>query len=164
MNRVALFAQLAFGVYVLWVAGGQSLKDVRGIRATATAEIRGMWTVSEFTEDGIVRPPLLTDSNRWRTVVLDHPSMLTVVSMNGDRARYSMQADGDKQFKLWNLADPKSTAVLLLDPQSDQMSLEGHFDGHPISAKMIRVDLSNPDKYPLINQGLRWVNPHIDNR
>lgn len=164
LNRIALLAQVAFGVYVLWVAGAQSLKDARDLRATTAAEIHGIWTVNEFTEDGMVRPPLITDNDRWRTLIFDHPKLLTVIAMNGDRLHYYVQPDGDKKFKLWNLADPRRTASLSLDPQSDRMNLEGHLEGHPITAKMNRLDISNPDKYPLANKGLHWVNPYIDNR
>ena len=164
MNRMALFAQVAFGVYVLWLAGGQALKDTYEMRTSAAAEIRGIWTVNEFTEDGMLRPPLITDNDRWRTVIFDHPTFLTVISMNGDRLRYYMQPDGDKKFKLWNLADTRRTAFLSLDPQSDRMNLEGQLEGHPITVKVTRVDISNPDKYPLANKGLHWVNPNIDNR
>ena len=164
LNRMALFAQVAFGVYVLWLAGGQALKDTHQMRTTAAAEIRGIWTVNEFTEDGILRPPLITDNDRWRTVIFDHPTLLTVISMNGDRLHYYMQPDGDKKFKLWNLTDTRRTAFLSLDPQSNRMKLEGQLEGHPITMKMSRVDISNPDKYPLANKGLHWVNPYIDNR
>jgi hypothetical protein len=84
--------------------------------------------------------------------------------MNVDRLHYYMQPDGNKKFKLWNVADTRRTAFLSLDPQSERMTLEGQVEGHPITVKMNRVDISNPDKYPLANKGLHWVNPNIDNR
>jgi hypothetical protein len=164
LNRIALIAQVAFGVYVLWIAGAQSLRDRAKLYATVPSEIRGVWTVNEFTEDGLVRPPLLSDNDYWRTVIFDHPDLLTVISAKGDRVRYYMKANGEKRYNVWNLADPKRSGSLLVDPQSGQMLLEGHMEGHPITAKMKRLDISNPDKYPLANKGLHWINPYIDNR
>ena len=164
INRIALFAQVAFGVYILWIAGAQSLKDRAQLYATVPTEIRGVWTVNEFTKDGIVRPPLLSDNDYPRTLIFDHPDVLTVISVNGDRVRYYMKADADKRYKLWNLAEPTRSGLVSLVPQSDRMSLEGQLEGHPITAKMNRVDLSDPAKYPLANKGLHWINPIIDNR
>jgi uncharacterized membrane protein YphA (DoxX/SURF4 family) len=166
LNRIALVAQVAFGAYVLWIAGGQSLKDARALRATVPAPIRGIWSVNEFVQDGLLRPPLVSDKERWRTVVFDGPEVLTVVSMDGKRDRYYMQLDlAKKTAKLWNLDDPKRTALLTVDnPSSEHMTLEGQVEGRHVSVKLDRTDISDPNRYPLANKGLHWVNPYIDNR
>lgn len=166
LNRIALLAQLAFGAYVLWVAGAQSLKDAKGFRVVLPAPIRGVWAVNEYKEDGVLRPPLMNDDDRWQTVIFDSPSVLTIVSMAGNREQYFLQLDSElKSAKLWNTSNVKRTASLALDySTTNQMTLVGQVDGHPIDAKLTRVDMSDPRKYPLMNKGLHWVNPYIDNR
>ena len=166
LNRVALAAQLAFGAYVLWIAGGQSLRDAKDLRAKLPDPIRGVWSVGEFTEDGTLRPALLGDQNRWQTVVLDSPKTLTVISMNGKRQQYFMEFDtAHKKARLWKVGDLGRTASLSLDyPTPDRALLRGQVEGHQVSATMSRVDMSDPGKFPLLNKGLQWVNPSIDNQ
>jgi uncharacterized membrane protein YphA (DoxX/SURF4 family) len=164
LNRIGLIAQVAFGAYVLWVAGAQSLRDRAQLYATVPTEVRGVWTVNEFTKDGMVRPPLFSDGDYPRILIFDHPDVLTVISAKGDRVHYYMKADGDRKYKLWNMAEPTRTGSVAVDPQSDRMSIEGQLEGHFITAKMNRLDLSSPAKYPLANKGLHWINPIIDNR
>jgi len=166
LNRIALVAQVVFGAWVLWIASAQSIKDKRDIVATWPAPIRGVWTVNGFTEDGIIRPPLLTDSERWRNIVLDSPKLMTAIDMSGNRTRYYVEMDGSQHTaKVWELGDPHRNGVITLQfPNPNQMTFDGQLDGHQISAKMDRVDMADPEKYPLMNKGLHWVNPFIDNR
>jgi uncharacterized membrane protein YphA (DoxX/SURF4 family) len=166
LNRIALVAQIAFGTYILWIAGGQSIQDARTLRTTLPAPIRGVWVVDHFTEDGIPRPPLLTDTERWQKVIFDSPNVLVVISMDGSHDKYFMQLEnGQKTVKLWNLADVHRTALLSVDyPKPDQMVLEGQVEGHRVNARMNRTDLADQQKFPLLNKGLHWVNPYIDNR
>jgi hypothetical protein len=166
LNHVALWAQIAFGAYVLWVAGSQSLLDAKTERDTMPAPVRGVWSVTEFNEDGILHPPLLTDQDRWQNVIFDSPKVLTVIGMDGSRQRYFIQfEDGMKTAKLWNLDDTHRTALLSLDYSTpSQMTLNGRFESHQLSAKLDRIDMSDPKKYPLMNKGFHWVNPYIDNR
>ncbi len=164
LNRAALLTQVIFGVYIIWLAGGQSLKDARENRKTVPAPIRGIWIVDEFTEDGVARPPLITDEVRWQTVVFDKPSLITIVAMDGDRGSYYMQLDGLNKVQLWNLTDSRHRATLSLNPQSDLLYLDGQLDGHSITAKMKRVDVTDETRFPLLNKGLHWVNPTVDDR
>lgn len=166
LNWIALTAQVAFGAYVLWVAGAQSLKDAKGFRASWPAPIRGVWTVNEFSEDGVTRPPLMTDNERWWHVVWDVPKVMTVVDMSGKPARYFVEMDDNQHTaKVWDLSDPHHRGILTVGyPNAQQMTLDGQLDGHEISAKMDRIDMSDPATYPLVNKGLHWINPYIDNR
>jgi uncharacterized membrane protein YphA (DoxX/SURF4 family) len=166
LNRIALVAQVAFGAYVLWVAGGQSLRDVKSLRATLPEPIHGVWSVREFTEDGVLRQPLLTDTERWSRLIFDAPKLLTVFSMDGSPDRYYMELDERQTTaKLWNLKNPNHTAKLYLEfPKPREMRMEGQVDGHPVAVTMERIDTSDSERFPLMNKGLHWVNPSIDNR
>jgi hypothetical protein len=99
-------------------------------------------------------------------VIFDAPKVLTIQSMDGRQQSYYMQLDSSRgTVSLWNIADPHWNAKLTLEhSQPDSMSLEGQFGGRHITAKLDRIDLSDPDRFPLINRGLHWVNPNMDNR
>lgn len=165
LNRIALIAQVAFGAYVLWVAGAQSVKDLKNF-VSLPEPTRGVWTVNEYIEDGIVHPPLVTDAGRWQTVVFDNPTVFTFIAMDGKRSQYLMQLDGARNTaQIWHPADPDHKSTLTLQyAGNNQMMLEGQVEGRHISTKMGRVDMSDAQKYPLLNKGLQWVNPYIDNR
>ncbi len=86
--------------------------------------------------------------------------------MEGSPDRYYMELDEQQTIaKLWNLKNPSHTAKLSLQfPKPQEMKMAGQVDGHPVVITMERVDISDPEKFPLMNKGLHWVNPAIDNR
>ena len=43
----------------------------------------GVWNVTEFTLDGVARPPLTTDELRWQRVVFDYYFNASIQRMNG---------------------------------------------------------------------------------
>jgi hypothetical protein len=53
----------------------------------------GIWNVDEFEIDGQVRPPLVTDRERWRRVIFHYPSTMAVQLMSDSRVRYSLELD-----------------------------------------------------------------------
>jgi hypothetical protein len=72
-NRVAIAVQVVVAIYL----GGASVYDawknewlVRGSIASKPARY-GIWDVDQFSLDGQVRPPLLTDQDRFRRVIFD---------------------------------------------------------------------------------------------
>ncbi|HUI83192.1 MAG TPA: hypothetical protein VL240_03165 [Candidatus Binatia bacterium] len=165
LDRVALLLPMVFGGFVLFVAGRQSVIDLKQLVTTLPAPVYGVWTVDELVIDGVVHPPLLTDAERWQRVIFDAPKILSIDWANGNHTRYYMQLDlAKKSFDLWDVDHPKWNARLALDnPDADRMTLEGRFGSQQISARLVRADLSDPQKYPLMNQGFHWVNPNVNN-
>ena len=74
-NRIALAAQIIFGLWLIGVnfqqcrvywntqGGGRPLPPLYGI-----------WEVKQMSIDEQPRPPLLTDSTRWRRAIFDYPN------------------------------------------------------------------------------------------
>ncbi len=123
----------------------------------------GIWTVEEFEVNGKPRPPLLTDADRWRRVVFDHPQMIAIQLMSDTRRRYSLKLDPDaKTMALTKRTDPAWTSTLSYkQPEPTSIALEGTMDGQKIRAKLRRTD--NPD-FLLINRGFHWINEYPFNR
>jgi uncharacterized membrane protein YphA (DoxX/SURF4 family) len=165
-NRAAIFLPLVFGVYVFLVAGHQSILDANTETATLSSPIRGIWAVQEFAVDGAPEALRLGDPKQWQNVIFDQPKILTIQTMNGQQVRYYMQLDdAQKTIKLWNTNDLQWRAVLHADtPQADQMTIEGEFGSQKVTAKLARMNLSDPQFFYLTNRGFHWVNPYVNNR
>jgi uncharacterized membrane protein YphA (DoxX/SURF4 family) len=165
LNLGAALLPILFGAYVLYAAGTQSVRDLEQLTATVPAPLYGLWKVDELVVDGVVHPPLLTETDRWQTVVFDAPTVFTIQSMDGKQAKYFMQLQNNNQtVKLRNPDDRSWNASLAVqNTDADRMTMEGQFGNRQVSAKMERVNLSDPDQFPLMNRGFHWVNPMVNN-
>jgi uncharacterized membrane protein YphA (DoxX/SURF4 family) len=125
--------------------------------------VYGIWTVDEFSLDGEVRPPLLTDSLRWQRVAFDINSAMSWQDMNGKWLTYTLKMDPKKKIlSLAKRTDPKwKSELAFAKPAEDAMVLDGQFDGKPLHVKLHRVD----EKTMLLNgRGFHWVNEVPFNR
>jgi hypothetical protein len=160
------------GVVVLYlaIAGAAFLDQGKFSYAAANssasqlpAPVRGIWTVDEMKIDGIEHPPMVTDSERWRRVVLDGPYEFDIQPMDGPVNRYLMKPVPAKQRFV--LVKPNAlTAQYTFSyqtPQPDALELEGDLEGHQVSAKLSRVDLSDPLNFALTNRGFHWINQYM---
>ena len=98
----------------------------------------GIWNVDDFEIDGQVRPPLVTDRERWRRVIFHYPGTMAVQLMSDSRVRYSLELDqgvmtlgkrGDTSAK-W-----KAT-LFYMRPKPGLLTLEGALDGRKIRARL----------------------------
>jgi uncharacterized membrane protein YphA (DoxX/SURF4 family) len=126
--------------------------------------LHGVWEVEEMAVDGKVRPPLLTDEERWRRVVVDEPGYLGIQRMKDARAGfYGLKQDSAKKtFTLQDQRDPKKKYVLSYrQPEPEILVMEGPFKDQQIRARLRRVDDS---KFLLISRGFHWINERPFNR
>jgi hypothetical protein len=117
----------------------------------------GIWNVDELEIDGQVRPPLVTDRERWRRVIFHYPNTMAVQLMSDSRVRYSLELDkgvmtlgkrGDTSAK-W-----KAT-LFYTRPKPGLLTLEGALDGRKIRA---RLHWEKPPKFLLTSRGFHWIN------
>jgi hypothetical protein len=124
----------------------------------------GIWSVEEFTVDGELRPPLLTDDLRWQRVIFDRfPGAVAMQKMSGERLRYALDLDlAKKKFALRKRADTNWKSEFAVEqPQPELVLLDGKMDGRQIHAKLRR---QSDDKFLLLNRGFHWVNEVPFNR
>nr|WP_246461034.1 DoxX family protein [Nocardia transvalensis] len=151
---IAAVAQLALGLWVgsaiahagwgFWQEGGPDRPK---------PPLYGIWSVSEFTRDGQPLPPLLTDENRWRTLVVDFPGQITYQRMDG--ALVTVPGTVDEATHHLDITGGPQPAALNVDRRSaDSAILTGEVGGHPVTIALRRVD---PDTFPLRRTGFRWV-------
>jgi hypothetical protein len=123
----------------------------------------GIWNVEEFEVDGEVKPPLMTDKDRWRRVVFDNPRTFSLQLMSDSRSRFGLELDANKKtLALTKRDDPNWKTTLnyeRIDPE--KLTIDGTFDGKKIRARLQRVE---PSQFLLINRGFHWINEFPFNR
>jgi hypothetical protein len=163
---------LLFGLYSIVTMFHDGYKFYKQYNPPHTS-ISGAWAIDEFSLDGEVRPPLMTDTARWQRVMLSDPGSLSIQMMTGPSASYSEQ--GDMEGKTLSLEkylrepngrpifdenggfkkDPDFKATLSFDePEPDMLILEGELEGHRIRAKAKRMSFN------LTSKGFHWINEY----
>jgi hypothetical protein len=160
LNKTALFLQPVIGILIILTSAHSSY--VTSVRPTVQigAPLRGIWEVDQFNFDGLPRSPLLTDTVRWRRVILEGPELLTIQLMDDTRQQFLVQWNGQKtNGSLWGTEDHSMKGnVTVENLRADGMVLEAQIAGHRVEAQLRRVDLSDPTKFLLINRGFHWIN------
>jgi hypothetical protein len=162
-QRVVNGLQVAFAVWAsafLIYGNLQSWKAYGG--GAAKSPLYGIWDVDTMTVDGVVRPPLATDTTRFSHVVFQQAT-----------GRVSFQRMDQKFTHFTGTADTIQHVVRLLRGQdssflnyerpilSNTLRLEGKLDRRPVRMTMTRRDL---DKVFLRSRGFNWVQEYPINR
>jgi uncharacterized membrane protein YphA (DoxX/SURF4 family) len=116
----------------------------------------GLYEVDGFTLAGVEHPPLLTDTARWRSVILETPETIVLRHMDGSLSSYRMHYDAAQHTIAFDAKGDAADKSLLAvtQPSADSMTIEGTFAGAPVSARLHRVDRSS---FTLVNRGFHWV-------
>jgi hypothetical protein len=163
-NRFAFAAQIIFGavlfganVYATWTnwhvyGGGRPLSALYGI-----------WNVEQLTIDGQVRPPLISDNDRWRRAIFDSPTRMAFQRMDDSFSRYGSSIDvNGKTLALKKDDDKNWKATLIFErPAREQLILDGEMDSHRIH---MQLQLQDRNKFLLVNRGFHWVQEYPFNR
>lgn len=124
----------------------------------------GIWDVQSFSVDGKDRPPLLTDTFRWRRLVFDFAQYATVQAMDDSFHGYGAKIDTKtKTLALSKSRDKKKWKAdfSYAQPSPGQLILDGSMDGHKIHAQFQLLDRS---KFLLVSRGFHWVQDYPLNR
>ncbi len=124
--------------------------------------LRGIWNVDELTENGAVRPPLVTDTTRWRRVVFDDPVYDSILLMNDVRLRFKVKVDEKKRTVSYTGRAPERTSFTIsyARPNSDTLVLDGLVQGRQIHAVCHRSTATDL----LLTRGFHWINEYPFNR
>jgi uncharacterized membrane protein YphA (DoxX/SURF4 family) len=160
-NRIALAAQIAFGIYLVgmyayinwafWqVAGGGSPRS----------PLYGIWNVEDLSIDGQSRAPHLNDyDRRWRRVIFDEPDRVIFQRTDDSFARYDASIDPhDKTLVLNRRTSKKWKASFIFErPSPDRLILNGEMDGYTLR---VQLRVMESDTFRLLNSNFRWIRPH----
>jgi hypothetical protein len=164
LDRSALALQILFGLYLIGASfyQGYQQMNVRGPFAPKPP-LYGIWVVDEFSVDGQVRPPLLTDAARWQRVIFQFPGALTIQPMSGPNQSFTLELNMEgRTLSLGKRNDSEWKASFSFEElDTGQIKLEGEMDGHRTHAKLVRFDEST---FLLKNRGFHWIQEYPFNR
>lgn len=156
-NRIALALQVLLGLFLI----GMNLQtDVNLWYSRGGGRPRpslfGIWDVEQMSIDGQVRPPLLTDYDRWRRVLFDYTASTSVERMDDSFAGFGSSInDKDKILNLTKADDKDWKASFTFDrPTQDQLVLDGSMNGHKVH---MALKLFDRDKLPLVSDKFHWI-------
>ena len=108
-----------------------------------------------MTIDGELRPPLVTDENRWRRVIMQTPTAAVFQRMNDTFDRYSAEFDKDgKTLKVTSTDGKTSSSLTYSRPAADSLVLDGTLDGRLVHLELKQVDLNT---FLLNSRGFHWI-------
>ncbi|MBV9503413.1 MAG: DoxX family protein [Acidobacteriia bacterium] len=163
-NRIAVAVQILFGLLLI----GSNALDAR--RAWYTrgggapkSPLYGIWNVEQLSTDGTIRPPLLTDNDRWRRVIFDRPNGVAFQRMDDTFVNYGATVNTkDGAITLTKPNDQNSKSNLQFQRRDqDRLTLDGEVDGHRLHMDLRLLDRS---KLLLVSRGFHWIQEYPFNR
>lgn len=163
-NRIALTAQIIFGVWLLGInAYGSRVNWYMYGGGRPKSPLYGIWEVDQQSINGQFRSPLLTDYDRWRRAIFDVPTRMTFQRMDDSFARYGASINlHNKTLELTNDDDKNWKANFTIERGApDRLTLDGSMDGHKTHMQLKLVDRN---KFLLVNRGFHWIQEYPFNR
>jgi hypothetical protein len=116
----------------------------------------GIWEVRDFTRNDEVAPPLLTDSTRWRFLVVDHSDRTSVHAVDDHVQELTVRLDTTvRQMLFATLNDStKTMAFSYATPDSALLRLVGAVDGDSLEITLRRI---GPEGRTLVDRRFRWI-------
>jgi uncharacterized membrane protein YphA (DoxX/SURF4 family) len=163
-NRIALAAQVLFGVWLLATniyGSWQGWRTYGG--GSPKSAFYGIWEVDQLSIDGQLRSPLLNDYDRWRRAIFDSPTRMSFQRMDDSFARYGATIDLNKKTLALTKDDDKNWKANFTFQRAvpEQLILEGEMDGHKTR---MQLQLFDRNKFLLISRGFHWVQEYPFNR
>jgi hypothetical protein len=125
------------------------------------APFYGVWNVDVLRADGVERPPLTTDSSRWRRLIVSSHRIVAFDRMDDTRQRYMMTKDANT-ITLKRSGPPASEGKFTYrQPDPSTLILDGTLDGRKIEATLRKQPLP---ELLLTTRGFHWINEYPYNR
>lgn len=164
LNRGGLAFKAVFIGFVLYsqISGGLELNRRWGT-GREKPPLYGIYNVDTFVQNGDTLAPLLTDSLRWRRLVVDWPGFATVRRMNDGVARYAFYPDTTAgSVQMYTFADTSNKFTLHYKrPAPEELTFEGVLHEDSVYIQMSAYDVNN---FLLVNRGFHWINETPFNR
>jgi hypothetical protein len=156
-NRIALAAQIIFGLWLVglscnlcwgyWntLGGGRPLSALYGI-----------WEVRQMSIDEQPRPPLLTDSTRWRRAIFDYSDRMAFQRLDDSFAPYGASINLPERTLALTKKDDKNwrASFTFQRPAGDRLILDGRMDNHQVHMELQLIDRNS---FVLVSRGFHWI-------
>jgi hypothetical protein len=162
-NSIAVAVQIVVAVYLLAINayGARMAWDKYG-GGRPKSPLYGIWSMDEVSVDGQVRPPLLSDTGRFRRAVFDFPEMAVLQNMDDSFGYYGAAINmKDRTMTLTKRSDNKWKAHFTFQRSpANELSLDGTMDNHKTQMKLHLAD----SKFMLLTRGFHWIQEYPFNR
>src|SRR5947208_9049709 len=152
-NRIALVAQIRFGLWLvgLYCHSAWDFWYTRGGGRPLPA-LYGIWEVKQMSIDEQLRPPLLTDSARWRRAIFDYPNSMVFQRTNDSFVPYGASVNlPERTLALTKSGDKNWRASFTFQrPAGDQLILDGRMDNHQVHMELQLIDRNS---FVLVSSG-----------
>ncbi len=156
-NRIAFAAQMILGLWLVGLYCHHSLGvwSTRGGGRPLPA-LYGIWEVRQMSIDEQPRPPLLTDSTRWRRAIFDYPDRMAFQRTDESFAPYGASVNLPERTLALTKSDDKNwTASFTFQrPAGDQLILDGRMDNHQVH---MELQLTDRNSFLLVSRGFHWT-------
>lgn len=123
----------------------------------------GIYDVRTYILNGDTLPPLITDSVRWKRLIIDRRDRAWVYQMNDSSQFYTAEVDTVQQQLIIAPSDTLNQELLLTyeQPNAQQLNLRGIFGTDTIVIETDQYDINN---FLLLRRGFHWINEYPFNR
>jgi hypothetical protein len=156
LNTAAIGLQVAFGVVLMTYNLYQAdQRATRLVESRQNTPLYGIWLVDEFTFDGQVLPPLLTDAVRWQRLIIEDGTA-AVLLMTNRSEYYNAQLDPLRAMLrlIKSRAWSSKGELSYQNSPPDRLILTGVLEDHRVSISLHRVDRS---QFLLNRRGFHWI-------
>jgi len=155
LNRGIVAFQILFGVWAFAGAYADALATVNYRAAGPGTPFYGVWFVDEYSVDGQIRKPVITDETIWARMVIELPDQIAIQTANGSLRRFITRRErGPSVAALQDIDNAKSTAKLTFSSSgADRLTVDGEIDDHQVRAVLHREQR----KFLLTTRGFHWI-------
>lgn len=158
IDRGRLAVKILLIGYVLFTSISQvvALQTTRG-RNVPKPPLYGIYEAHSFIRNGDTLAPVITDSTRWRKLLVDVNSRFFVKYMNDKLERIGLRPDTvDKTVTLFSFADTSRKSLLhYTQPNQGELIFRGRLGEDSIHIHMKKFD---PNNFLLLKRGYHWIN------
>lgn len=170
-RRAATTAQIVFTIYLLsfYVWGGYRAWYRTYGDGAERSPFYGIWDVHVMRVDGVERPPLLTDTLRFRRAIFEFPQSVTMQRMNDTFRRMSAVIDTTKHTIALSSGPAlsiqrdtsKKTIFTYRRPDPAHLMLDGTMNGHWTQLELL---YRNPNTFTQRSHGFNLLQEFPYNR
>lgn len=125
-------------------------------------EFYGIWEANTFIKNGKEVPPLLTDSTRWRYLIIDRKGSATIKYMTDSSIWYDFEINSTKkELFIYRSVDSSKMHSFTFNHKDSLLRLQGIFYKDTLDVHLKARDLTT---FELTNRGFHWVNETPYNR
>ena len=127
-----------------------------------TLPLRGIWAIEAMTVDGEAKPPSGSGVDRWRRVIIEAPTRVTVQRMDDSFLHYRAEIDMEAStLTLTRGGKPPDHVFTFAQPVATKLLLDGTLDGQRMH---IETSLLDHRKFLLLTRGFHWIQEYPFNR